>query len=170
MRLLAAGLVVTALLLPLPPAVSAARDFEATEADFECLLSWDLVGNIRVFHRSPRKLKKAVKILQKNKPRRKFPVGTILQLIPQEAMVKRKKKFSPTGNGWEFFELDVASGGTRIKNRGAEAVNFIGLECRGCHEAAKRFDFVCRNDHGCGTLPLTDEQIRAIQAADPRCR
>ena len=34
-----------------------------------------------------------------------YPVGTILQLVPQEAMVKRRKGFDPATKDWEFFFL-----------------------------------------------------------------
>ena len=34
-----------------------------------------------------------------------YPVGTIVQLVPQEAMVKRRKGFNPATRDWEFFFL-----------------------------------------------------------------
>src|ERR671918_719140 len=53
-----------------------------------------------------------------------FPVGTIIQLVPQEAMVKRAPGFDPDSNDWEFFALDVSPEGTKIVTRGgAEVVN-----------------------------------------------
>jgi len=47
-----------------------------------------------------------------------YPVGTVIQLVPQEAMVKRAPGFSPSTNDWEFFSLDVSAKGTRILSRG----------------------------------------------------
>ena len=41
-----------------------------------------------------------------------YPVGTIIQLVPQEAMVKREKGFNPATRDWEFFFLSVSTGGT----------------------------------------------------------
>jgi hypothetical protein len=102
-----------------------------------------------------------------------YPVGTVIQLIPQEAMVKRAPGFDPESNDWEFFTLDVAAAGTTIVTRGgSEVVNrFSGTSCSGCHGAAKpQFDFVCEHDHGCARLPVGDDVIKAIQNTDPRPR
>src|SRR5262249_2270387 len=46
-----------------------------------------------------------------------YPPGTIIQLIPTEAMVKRDKGFNPVTHDWEFFELDVSKDGTEIRKR-----------------------------------------------------
>jgi hypothetical protein len=100
-----------------------------------------------------------------------YPVGTVIQLIPQEAMVKRAAGFDPNSNDWEFFTLDVTGAGTSIVSRGgSEVVNrFNGTSCAGCHGAAEpQFDFVCEHDHGCAPLPVGDDVITAIQNADPR--
>jgi hypothetical protein len=100
-----------------------------------------------------------------------YPVGTVIQLIPQEAMVKRAPGFDPDSNDWEFLTLDVTATGTTIVTRGgSEVVNrFSGTSCAGCHSAAEpQFDFVCEDDHGCAPLPVGDDVIAAIQNADPR--
>ncbi len=99
-----------------------------------------------------------------------YPVGTIIQLVPQEAMVKRRAGFNPADDDWEFFSLDVSKNGTKILTRGgAQVVNRFGGSCSSCHSAAQRqFDFVCGTTHGCAPLPLTPQLIAAIQAADPR--
>jgi hypothetical protein len=102
-----------------------------------------------------------------------YPVGTVIQLIPQEAMVKRAPGLDPQSNDWEFFTLDVTATGTTIVSRGgSEVVNrFNGTSCAGCHSAAEtQFDFVCEHDHGCAPLPVGDDVITAIQNADPRPR
>ncbi len=102
-----------------------------------------------------------------------YPVGTVIQLIPQEAMVKRAPGFDPDSNDWEFFTLDVTATGTTVVSRGgSEVVNrFNGTSCAGCHSAAEpQFDFVCEHDHGCAPLPVGDDVITAIQNADPRPR
>jgi hypothetical protein len=102
----------------------------------------------------------------------RYPVGTILQLVPQEAMVKRAPGFSPSTNDWEFFSLDVSAKGTRILSRGgAEVLNRFGGSCASCHEAAaSRFDFVCGTDHGCAPLPIGPDVFAALQKSDPRPR
>ena len=100
-----------------------------------------------------------------------FPEGTVLQLIPNEAMVKQQKGYSPGTNDWEFFALDTDHDGTKIVSSGAEEVNnFLGLNCFECHKAARtEFDLVCEQDHGCAPLPLTRQMFHAIQHTDPRC-
>jgi hypothetical protein len=101
-----------------------------------------------------------------------YPVGTIIQLIPQEAMVKRAPGFDPTTNDWEFFELEVDSEGTTIGVRGSsDVVNQFGGSCVACHSQAEpQFDLVCEDDHGCDPLPevFSDDVIKSVQEADPR--
>jgi len=87
--------------------------------------------------------------------------------------VKRAPGFDPASNDWEFFTLDTTAAGTRIVTRGgSEVVNrFTASSCAGCHSAADaEFDLVCEDDHGCAPLPVGDDIIAAIQAADPRPR
>jgi hypothetical protein len=102
----------------------------------------------------------------------RYPVGTIIQLVPQEAMVKRAPGFSPTTNDWEFFSLDVSAQGTRILSRGgAKVLNRFGGSCASCHSAAaSQFDLVCGTNHGCAPLPIGPDVIAALQKSDPRPR
>jgi hypothetical protein len=102
-----------------------------------------------------------------------YPVGTVIQLVPMEAMVKHVPGYNPDTNDWEFFTLQPTAQGTTILTRGgAEVVNtFSGLSCSQCHGAAEsQFDFVCQHDHGCAPLPIGDDIIKGIQEADPRPR
>ena len=101
-----------------------------------------------------------------------FPEGTVLQLIPNEAMIKQQKGFSPGTNDWEFFALSSDEHGSKIVSRGRQEVNnFLGLNCFDCHKAARaEFDLVCEQDHGCEPLPLTRAMFHAIQHTDPRCQ
>src|ERR1700757_3238812 len=46
-----------------------------------------------------------------------YPAGSLIQLIPTEAMVKRDKGFSAATHDWEFFALDVSKDGTQIRKR-----------------------------------------------------
>jgi hypothetical protein len=100
-----------------------------------------------------------------------YPPGSVLQLIPGEAMVKRDKGFDATTHDWEFFELDVSKDGTRVRKRGAaDVVNRFGGNCFQCHiQAAPQWDLVCETDHGCAPIPVTPAMIRALQRTDPRC-
>ena len=101
-----------------------------------------------------------------------YPVGTIIQLVPQEAMVKRRAGFNRLTKDWEFFFLTTDATGTTIDVRGGEkVVNRFGGNCASCHALAQpKFDFVCEKDHGCEPLPIGDDIIHSIQEADPRPR
>lgn len=100
-----------------------------------------------------------------------YPVGSVVQLVPTEAMVKREEGFSPVSHDWEFFELGVSPDGTTIDVRGtSEAVNRFGGNCLTCHlQAEEQFDLICEQDHGCDPIPVTPVMARAIQKTDPRC-
>jgi hypothetical protein len=101
-----------------------------------------------------------------------YPVGSVVQLFPGEAMVKREAGFSSETNDWEFFELIASADGTTIRVRGgAEAVNQFGGSCADCHaQAAPQFDFICEQTNGCEPLPISRDLIELAQAADPRPR
>jgi hypothetical protein len=100
-----------------------------------------------------------------------YPPGSVIQLIPGEAMVKRNKGFNAATHDWEFFELDVSNDGTQIRKRGAvDVVNRFGGNCFSCHvPAAAQWDLVCETGHGCAPLPVTRAMIGALQRTDPRC-
>ncbi len=100
-----------------------------------------------------------------------YPAGTVIQLVPTEAMVKRDKGVSPVTHDWEFFELDISSDGTEIRKRGfAEVANRFG-NCFACHiQARPQWDLVCEKDHGCAPIPVTRAMIGALQRTDPRCK
>jgi hypothetical protein len=85
-----------------------------------------------------------------------YPAGSVIQLVPTEAMVKREKGFNSVTHDWEFFELDVSTDGTEIRKRGfAEVVNRFGGNCFGCHiQARPQWDLVCEMDHGCARIPV----------------
>jgi hypothetical protein len=100
-----------------------------------------------------------------------YPPGSVIQLIPGEAMVKRRKGFNQATRDWEFFELDVSKEGTRIRKRGfIDVVNRFGGNCFGCHIAARpEWDLVCETGHGCAPIPLTRAMSGALQRTDSRC-
>jgi len=151
---------------PAPPA-----DFEATAADFDCILSWPRVRNIRITNKlSADAEAEAVALAQNPERGKQFPVGTIVQLFPGEAMVKRGPDYDPDNNNWEYFELRTSAAGTEINVRGRDdVINMFGAQCFGCHVAARDFDFLCEKNRGCIGLPVTDEVITALQNGDPRC-
>ena len=100
-----------------------------------------------------------------------YPPGTLIQLVPGEAMVKREAGFSPATGDWEFFELEVSAQGTQIRARGfAEANNRFGGNCFACHVQAKpEWDMICEQDHGCEKLPISRFAVKSLQNADARC-
>ena len=100
-----------------------------------------------------------------------YPPGSVVQLIPAEAMIKHHKGWSAKTNDWEFFELDVSEAGSKIKVRGTTQVkNKFGGNCFECHQKAEpQWDFICEEGHGCDSLPIPDFLIRRIQRNDPRC-
>jgi hypothetical protein len=101
----------------------------------------------------------------------KYPPGSVVQLVPGEAMVKHHPGFNAATNDWEFFELDTAATGTKIKVRGTtNAVNQFGGNCLACHAKAEaKWDMICEQGHGCDPIPVTPVMARAIQNTDPRC-
>jgi len=100
-----------------------------------------------------------------------YPAGSVVQLVPTEAMVKREAGFSPATGDWEFFELEVSKEGSRIHKRGfAEVNNRFGKNCFTCHAPARQpWDFICETGHGCDPIPINHAMTGALQRSDPRC-
>jgi hypothetical protein len=101
-----------------------------------------------------------------------YPVGSVLQLVPSEVMVKREKGFNAGTRDWEFFELIISPTSSTIRVRGVQAVNNrFGGNCFSCHVKARpEFDLVCDNNHGCDGIPITRAMSGALQRTDPRCK
>ena len=151
-------------------AVAAGVQAHAAPADptFDCMREGVKIRNTYIRNADPVKLKKAVEIFDKATPGVDYPTGTVIQLVPNEAMIKRTSQEFPNSGGWEFFALTVAADGTKIAGRGDQASNRGGT-CLSCHSAGAKFDYVCERTHGCAPVPLTDEIIAKLQAGDPRC-
>jgi hypothetical protein len=100
-----------------------------------------------------------------------YPPGSVVQLVPTEAMVKHPEGFNPATRDWEFFELDPTPEGTSIRARGfVDVVNRFDGNCFACHvKAEPKWDLICETGHGCDPIPLTPQMTRVIQKADPRC-
>ncbi len=158
------------LLLSLAVTLSA-DDLVITEKSFGCLLDLPKVRNTRIHNPDPAKLKEAIRIFRDSVPDKEYPTGTVLQLIPAEAMVKHERAAFPNTNGWEFLALKVSADGTTILDRGDKVLNTsLKKPCLDCHSPAAKFDFVCEKGHGCAPIPVTDQQIAGMQSADPRCK
>jgi hypothetical protein len=141
-----------------------------TEQSFDCILGWPKIRNTRIKHSDPEKLKEAMRIFGDSMPNKEYPVGTVVQLVPFEAMVKHPRETFAKTNGWEFFALDVSTAGVKIRDRGDNVVNFSqGVTCLSCHQPAANYDFVCEKGHGCAPIPFDDQKIGELQRADPRC-
>jgi hypothetical protein len=156
-------------------ATLAGAEPHARPRDFRCLLEGKKVEGTSffIFNRNRAKLRRAVAMTRTGRiPPKGYPVGTVLQVLPFEAMIKRPRGFNPDGNDWEFVRLKpTPEGGTEILEAGrGEVRNGLG-SCQGCHQRlAPNHDLVCEFVIGASGLGLTDEQLAAIQAADPRCK
>ena len=159
-RRIATALLLT--LVPLIPVFLSAQD--VPPEILACIANGTKVGHSFIQHPDPAKLKDALKAYEMRSA--DYPEGTILRMIPGEAMVKRSKAAFPQSNGWEYFALAVTPQGTTVRARGYEASNPLGT-CQNCHSGAKT-DYVCASG-GCTAVPLTEERIAQIQQADPRC-
>ena len=145
------------------------EDLDMNPEDFVCLLDWDLVRRFRVTNLLGY-LDQTLEVA--NSPEGgTYPVGTVIQLIPNEAMVKRAAGWSPETNDWEFFSLATSADGTEILERGTtEVVNPFGGNCFTCHSAAEpQWDMICEQDHGCDPIPVDAATIEMLQNNDPRC-
>lgn len=145
-----------------------AAEAEITEKSFSCMHDGGTkVKNTYIRHSDPAKLKEAVRIFETGAAE-EYPVGTTLQLVPFEVMVKHEKAKFPNSNGWEFFLLEVSATGSKILQRGDSAANQLG-NCLTCHKGSAKFDYVCSKDHGCPPIPVTNEMIVGMQGKDARC-
>src|SRR3989442_981127 len=95
-----------------------AQDVTVSEKSFTCIRDGHKIRNTYIRNADPEKLKEAVRIFKNSVPDKEYPVGTILQLVPFEAMVKHTREKFPKSNGWEFFALEVSEAGTKIRDRG----------------------------------------------------
>ncbi len=145
------------------------EDLEMQADDFGCILEWDKVNRYRITNKLGHTAE-AIAVAQAANGGT-YPVGTVIQLVPFEAMVKRRVGWSELTNDWEFFALGVTSSGTTISARGTTlVVNQFNGNCFNCHNQAEaKWDLVCETTHGCEPLPFNADQIEAIQQGDARC-
>jgi len=154
------------------------EDFAATAADFDCSHNpeWTTVG-LAHYKNTLAHTDEMLRVAQSSNGGT-FPVGTMVQLNPAEAMVKRGKGFDATSNDWEFFTLtDSDAGTTTINTRGGGAsVSNVRATCLSCHlPAQSMFDLICGDPveggatttHGCTPLPVPTATLAALH--DPRC-
>jgi hypothetical protein len=160
----------TAILIGGPAIAAPLQTTSISENSFRCItqmthvrhfyvdnLSGDLQGTIRAAESTSGEV---------------YPIGSVVQLVPTEVMVKREKGFNAATRDWEFFELDVSADGSKIRTRGfAEVNNRFGGNCFTCHiKAQPQWDLICDNSHGCDAIPITRAMSGALQRTDPRCK
>src|SRR5260370_10031415 len=141
----------TAVLCVVPGLVQAQEDITVTDKSFGCIRDGTKVRNTYIRNADPERLAEAVRILRDRVANTEYPVGTFLQLVPGEVMVKHPKAKFPETNGWEFFSLELATAlppdpsppATRTKAPGDEVVNFLGVTCLSLRIPAARYDLVC---------------------------
>jgi hypothetical protein len=147
---------------------AAERPFTVDDNSFKCITQMTKVRHFYVDNLRG-KLDETVKVA--NAGRGDYPEGSVVQVMPNEVMVKMPKGFNPATRDWEFFWIDVDKAGSKIGVRGfAEVSNRFGLNCFACHAKAKpEFDLICETEHGCDPIPVTKEMFLALQRTDPRC-
>ena len=168
MRMIVGTMLIAALAMP----AFARREFVAQPEDFRCLTDGAQPEGkrFRIFGKK-RIVRKALRKTITGKLGKGYPVGTILQLFPFEAMAKRGGKFNKEGNGWEYFKLKPnPDGTTEILARGTvDVINFANMPFQTCHQrVAADHDSVCEFTVGPEGIGLTDDLVRALQA-DVRC-
>jgi hypothetical protein len=162
-------LLATAAVLVASCATEQPKAFKVADNSFRCISEMTPVRHFFVDNLAGN-LPATVKVAQAGKG--EYPVGSVVQLIPNEVMVKMPKGTNAATKDWEFIWLDVDKSGQKIGIRGfQEANNRFGLNCFACHVKAKpEFDLICETSNGCDPIPLTKPMFGALQRTDPRCK
>lgn len=145
------------------------EDLFLEDDDFACLSDsrWDVVDGTRIWNPLGRQTEAVARAAQKDLG--EYPVGTVIQLFPDEAMVKRGRGFSTETHDWEYLVLHVASGESVITSRGTTEVKNAAGSCLSCHSASSAFDSVCFTNTSCAPLPFfIDTNVDPV-TEDPRC-
>lgn len=165
----AAGAGLLLLVSPFGGGASAEPRFTVTDTSFKCLQEMTQVRHFYVDNLLGR-VRETVDVAEAGKG--EYPEGSVLQLMPNEVMIKLAKGTSPATRDWEFFFIDVSPEGSKIYKRGFTDVNNrLGLNCFTCHAKAEaQYDMVCETGHGCDPIPVTRAMFGALQRSDPRCK
>ena len=109
-----------------------ADELVISDTSFSCIRDMNRVRSLYVSNLLGND--KATIAVAESKDGGEYPVGSVVQLVPTEVMVKRKKGFNVATKDWEFFELTVSKEGSKIDKRGfADVVNRFGGNCFACH-------------------------------------
>jgi hypothetical protein len=148
---------------------TAPASFPISDSSFKCITEMTHVRHFYVDNLAGH-LAGTVKVAQAGTGA--YPVGSVLQLVPNEVMVKRETGFNAATHDWEFLDLNISPTNSTIRVRGVQDVNNrFGGNCFTCHVKARpEFDLVCDNNHGCDPIPITRAMSGALQRTDPRCK
>ncbi|MFT6395997.1 MAG: hypothetical protein ACJAYU_000739 [Bradymonadia bacterium] len=143
------------------------EEFAVSDDDFSCLTEWE---GVRGFYMTNLlgNTAEAIRIAEEGFVE-SAPVGTVVQLIPQEAMVKLPAGTSPATNDWEYFILQNNPGGSAITERGFEDISNVAGTCNGCHVGAAERDFICEDTLLCAAAALPRALVDSLVENDPRC-
>lgn len=163
------GVSLAAIVGPLSGGAGADSKFTVDDSSFKCILDMTQVRHFYVDNLLGR-VRETVEVAEAGQG--DYPEGSVLQLMPNEVMIKQAKGTSPATRDWEFFFIDVSPEGSKIYKRGYTDVNNrLNLNCFTCHvKAEPKYDFVCETGHGCDPIPVTRAMFGALQRADPRCK
>lgn len=143
--------------------------WEATADDFGCLTEWRPVRGFWLRNAlGPEYEDEAVRIAEAGMVEA-LPPGTIIQLVPQEAMAKLLPGTNPDTGDWEFFNLSAETSGTVIRERGGAEVSNPAGSCMSCHAGAATRDLVCEDTGLCAAAAVPRDLVDALVAGDPRC-
>src|SRR5947199_9960531 len=92
----------TAMLCVVPGLVQAQEDITVTDKSFGCIGDGTKVRHNYIRNADPQRLAEAVRILRDRVANTEYPVGTFLQLVPGEAMLKHPKATVPETNRTEL--------------------------------------------------------------------
>jgi len=136
--------------------------------DFECLTEWTAVRGFYLTNVAGY-LDEAVAVAEGGFAS-EVPPGTIVQLVPLEAMVKLAPGALPETDDWEYLMLTVRDGETEITQRGGAEVSNPAGSCFGCHVSAQSRDYICEDTGLCGDAAVPRSVVDQLVAGDRRCR
>lgn len=150
-----------------------ADDIDMKPENFTCIADWEKVLGFRITNLLGH-LEEAIAVAKAGTGT--YPVGTVIQHLPTEAMVKRRAGFSPETKDWEFFLLQLGpQGQVTIQERGTTQIKTaMGQTCVSCHsKAPDEFDFVCntwgeKGSENCG-FDFNDSFLNMQLSMDTRC-
>jgi hypothetical protein len=147
--------------------VTLPQSFEATAEDFGCLKAWTPVRGFYLTNLLGLEAE-AVAVAEAGFVEA-VPPGTVIQLVPLEAMVKGLPGSRPETDDWEFFLLSYTAAGTVIEQRGGVEVENAAGSCASCHFGASERDLVCEQTGLCSAAAVPRVIVDRLVENDPRC-